>query len=179
MTPTHHSPVTINLVEYKVSGGAAWIHPVWDWCEAGEFIASRVRTSWREWFLQLPLKMLGLEKVGYHKIHHCRPWIDCPDRALVYTIPQFTVWRFSWIDSEIHVRKLKRIEYQDETKPGWNRLEYVTDKNELMVSIGREGEHAQVTMKKKSWTCSQGFPPPNLSMLGLSVWDTRIRSTLP
>ena len=79
------SPFTIkkNLVEYKVSGGAAWVHPVWDWCEAGEFIASRVRTNWREWFLQLPLRMLGLEKVGYHKIHHCRPWTDCPDRALV------------------------------------------------------------------------------------------------
>ncbi|AAK15751.1 protein A [Boolarra virus] len=144
------SPFTINnnLVEYKVSGGAAWVHPVWDWCEAGEFIASRVRSSWFEWLLQLPLRCLGLERVGYHKIHHCRPWTDCPDRALVYTIPQHTVWRFTWIDTEIHTRKLKRITYQDNTKPGWNRLEHVSDNNQLLVSIGREGEHMQITIEK-------------------------------
>ena len=46
------SPFTINnnLVNYKVSGGAAWVHPVWDWCEAGEFLTSRVKSSWKEWF---------------------------------------------------------------------------------------------------------------------------------
>nr|QYF49941.1 MAG: protein A [Sichuan sediment noda-like virus 7] len=145
------SPFTIrnNLVEYKVSGGAAWVHANYDWCEAGEYITSRVRSTWLQRVIQLAAKIVGLEKVGYHKIHHCRPWTDCPDRALVYTIPQFTVWRFNWINTEIQTRKLQRITYQDNTKPGWNRLEYITNDNKLMVSIGREGEHAQVTIEKE------------------------------
>lgn len=169
-------PFTIknNMVEYKVSGGAAWTHAVWDWCEAGEYISSRVRTGWADWFKQLPLLLLGLEKVGYHKIHHCRPWTDCPDRVLVYTIPQCTVWRFKWIDSEIHVRKLKRIEYQDTTKPGWNRLEFVTDRNELMVSIGREGEHAQVTIEKEKLDMLSGLSATqsvNARLIGLGHKD--------
>ncbi|AEQ39075.1 protein A [Flock House virus] len=177
------SPFTIknNLVEYKVSGGAAWVHPVWDWCEAGEFIASRVRTSWKEWVLQLPLRIVGLEKVGYHKIHHCRPWTDCPDRSLVYTIPQYTVWRFNWIDTELHVRKLKRIEYQDETKPGWNRLEYVTDKNQLMVSIGREGEHAQITIEKEKLDMLSGLSATqsvNARLIGMGHKDPQYTSMI-
>jgi len=145
------SPFTIknNKVEYRVSGGAAWVHPVWDWCESGEYITSRTRQTIKQWILTLPLKLIGLEKVGFHKIHHCRPWTDCPDRALVYTVPQYTVWRFRWINNEINTRKLKLIKYQDETKPGWNRLEYVTNDNILMVSIGREGEHAQITIEKE------------------------------
>ncbi|UOI84721.1 RNA-dependent RNA polymerase [Ceratitis capitata nodavirus 1] len=170
------SPFTIknNLVEYKVSGGASWVHPVWDWCEAGEFVASRVRTNWKEWLLQLPLRLIGLEKVGYHKIHHCRPWLDCPDRALVYTIPQFVVWRFRWIDTEIHVRKLNRIQYQDNTKPGWNRLEYVNDNNQLMVSIGREGEHAQITIEKEKLDMLSGLSATqsvNARLIGMGHKD--------
>lgn len=153
------SPFTINnnLVDYKVSGGAAWVHPVWDWCEAGEFLTSRVKSSWKEWFLGIPLRCLGLEKVGYHKIHHCRPWTDCPDRALVYTIPQYVVWRFKWIENEVQTRKLKRITYQDNNKPGWNRLEHVTDDNKLLVSIGREGEHAQITIEKEKLDMLSGL----------------------
>nr|QYF49925.1 MAG: protein A [Yunnan noda-like virus] len=153
------SPFTIkdNLVEYKVSGGASWVHPVWDWCEAGEFITSCIHSSWKEWLTQLPLRCLGLEKVGYHKIQHCRPWTDCPDRALVYTIPQYTVWRFKWINTEIHTRKLKRITYQDNNRPGWNRLEHVTSDNRLLVSIGREGEHAQITIEREKLDMLSGL----------------------
>jgi len=153
------SPFTIvnNIVEYKVSGGATWKHPVWDWCEAGEFITSRVKLTWKQWLKRLPLTLIGLHQVGYHKIHHCRPWTDCPDRALVYTIPQYTVWKFSWIPNEINTRELKRITYQDNTKPGWNRLEYVSEDNQLMVSLGREGEHAQVTIEKEKLDMLSGL----------------------
>nr|UYL95402.1 MAG: protein A [Yanbian Nodav tick virus 1] len=144
------APFTIrdNMIEYNVSGGSAWKHGVWDWCEAGEYVISSACRGWRDWILQKVARIVGLEKVCYHKIHHCRPWIDCTDRALVYTIPQYTVWRLTWIGDEINARQLKRIAYQDPNKPGWNRLEYVADDNKLLVSIGREGEHAQVTIQK-------------------------------
>nr|UQB76088.1 RNA-dependent RNA polymerase [Flumine nodavirus 2] len=144
------SPFTIenNVVEYKVSGGAKWYHRVWNWCEAGEFISSEVRQTWTDYLLTIPLRMVGLEKVGYHKIHHSRPWVDCPDRALVYTIPQFTLWRFKWIPSEINVRKLEHIKYQDPNKPGWNRIEHVSADNKFLVSLGREGEHMSITIDK-------------------------------
>nr|APG76486.1 hypothetical protein [Hubei noda-like virus 21] len=170
------SPFTIkdNVVEYKVSGGAAWKHAVWDWCEAGEFVASRVRTGWHDWIMQLPLRLIGLEKVGYHKIHHSRPWVDCPDRALVYTIPQYTVWRFKWIETELHVRRLEQVKFQDATKPGWNRLEFVTDDNKLMVSIGREGEHVQITIEKGELDMLSGLSATqsvNARLIGLGHKD--------
>jgi hypothetical protein len=153
------SPFTIrnNMVEYKVSGGAAWIHPVWDWCETGEYITSRVRLTWMQKLMRLPLSLLGLHQVCYHKIQHCRPWTDCPDRALVYTLPQYKVWKFRWIQCEINTRELKRITYQDNTKPGWNRLEYVSEDNKLMVSLGREGEHAQVTIEREKLDMLSGL----------------------
>jgi hypothetical protein len=139
------SPFTIinNVVEYKVSGGATWNHHVWDWCEAGEFISARVKLPW---YLRL-LGLIGLEKVGYHKIQHSRPWKDCPNRALVYTIPQCTVWRFKSIPSEITVRDLKKINYEDPTKPGWNRIEFLEDE-QLKVNVGRAGDHLNVTIER-------------------------------
>jgi hypothetical protein len=145
------TPFTIsdNVVDYRVSGGANWQHRVWDWCESGEFVSSRVYLNWWQWIKTLPLRLIGMEKVGYHKIHHCRPWIDCPDRALVYTTPQYTLWRFKWLPHEITVRQLKHITYQDTNKPGWNRLTHITHDNKLMVSIGREGEHLSVTIPKE------------------------------
>nr|WPA70724.1 MAG: RNA-dependent RNA polymerase [Mystacina tuberculata nodavirus 1] len=170
-----------NVVEYKVSGGAAWNHSVWNWCDAGEFIASRVRQNWKQWLLSLPLRMIGLEFVGYHKVHHCRPWEDCPDRALVYTIPQYTVWRFKWIESEIQTRKLKRIEYQDVNKPGWNRLEYITTDNQLMVSIGREGEHAQVSIEKEKLDMLTGLSATqsvNARLIGMGHKDPHYTSMI-
>nr|UQB76084.1 RNA-dependent RNA polymerase [Flumine nodavirus 12] len=177
------SPFSIkdNLVDYKVSGGAAWKHPVWDWCEAGEYVSSRVRGSWKDWIKEVVLSVVGLERVGYHKIHHCRPWIDCPDRVLVYTIPQFVVWRFKWIAMEIQVRKLKRILYQDETKPGWNRIEHVTDKNELLVSIGREGEHAQITIPKDKLDMLSGLSATqsvNARLIGMGHKDPMYTSMI-
>nr|QYF49916.1 MAG: RNA-dependent RNA polymerase [Xinjiang mountain noda-like virus 1] len=177
------SPFTIrdNLIDYRVSGGATWKHPVWNWCEAGEFISSRVETSWRYWFLTLPLRVLGLEKVGYHKIHHSRPWADCPDRALVYTVPQCTVWRFKWISSEINVRKLERIRYQDNTRPGWNRVEHITKDNKVMVSLGREGELAQVSIERQQLDMLQGLSATqsvNARLIGLGYKDPQFTSLI-
>nr|UQB76085.1 RNA-dependent RNA polymerase [Flumine nodavirus 14] len=177
------SPFTIvnNMVDYKVSGGNSWKHSVWNWCEAGEFIASRVEFTWRDWFRTLPLRLIGMEKVGYHKIHHSRPWTDCPGRVLVYTLPQCTVWRFRWIPSEIHVRKLERITYQDNTKPGWNRIEHVSNDNKLVVSLGREGEHAQVTIDKEQLDMLQGLSATqsvNARLIGLGYKDPQFSSLI-
>nr|APG76332.1 hypothetical protein [Hubei noda-like virus 23] len=177
------SPFTIqdNIVNYRVSGGNNWKHPVWDWCESGEFIESKVHQSWKEWIKTLPLRLIGLTKVGYHKIHHCRPWLDCPDRALVYTIPQYTLWRFSWIKSDIHVRQLKRIQYQDINKPGWNRLEYVNENNQLMVSIGRENEHAQATIEKSQLDVLSGLSATqsvNARLIGMGYKDPQFTSLI-
>jgi len=164
-----------NKVRYLVGGGSEWNHYVYDWCRPGEFVTSRVWASGLTWVAHSLLRLLGVEKVCYHKIHHCRPWTDCPDRALVYTIPQYTVWRFRWIESEITTRELKRITYQDSTKPGWNRIEHVNSGNELMVSIGREGEHAQVTIEKSRLDMLSGLSATqsvNARLIGMGIKDT-------
>nr|QYF49898.1 MAG: hypothetical protein [Sichuan sediment noda-like virus 1] len=144
--------ITDNIVSYKVSGGAHWNHAVWDWCDAGEFIASH--KIW-PWYLRW-LDWLGLEKITYHKIHHARPWTNCPNRALVYTIPQFTSWRIRWIQSDINVRELKRVQYSDQRHAGWNRIEYVGSE-EVSVSIGRQGEMANVSIPRSRLEVLQGL----------------------
>nr|WAX26162.1 MAG: RNA-dependent RNA polymerase [Army ant associated Nodavirus 2] len=131
-------------IVYEVSGGNKWQHGVWDWCVAGEFIRVYAPVSWKEWLLSC----LGIRKVQYHKVHHARPWADCPDRVLVWTIPVASHWMITWIECEVMARELKRLKYSDPERPGWNSLVSLNDNNELVVSLGREGEDCAVTLKK-------------------------------
>nr|UNI73869.1 MAG: RNA-dependent RNA polymerase [brine shrimp noda-like virus 3] len=155
------SPFTIedNMVKYQVSGGGEWKHRVWDWCAPGEYISSSVYLNWSTWFKTLPLRLLGFEKVAYHKIHHARPWLNCPDRAFVYTMPQVALWRHTLLPFDIRVRQLKHIDYKD-VKPGWNRINYVTPDNELVSNIGREGEQLSITIKKEHLDLMIGMKAP-------------------
>nr|UUA80603.1 RNA-dependent RNA polymerase [Covert mortality nodavirus] len=155
------SPFTIqdNMVKYQVSGGGEWCHRVWDWCAPGEFISSTVYLDWSTWFKTLPLRLLGFEKVAYHKVHHARPWLNCPDRAFVYTMPQATLWRHRSLPFDINVRQLKTIDYKD-VRPGWNRIDHVTPENQLVSNIGREGEQLTITIKKEHLDLMIGMKSP-------------------
>lgn len=136
-----------NKVVYDVPGGNRWEHEVWNWTAAGEFIEFRA-PGWKPWLLSF----LGFEKIVYQKVHHARPWIDCPQRALVWLIPQYSCWRFSWLDNHIFARRLERMRFQDPTHPGWNILVHsVTEKTVGeydVISLGREGEDAHVEIQK-------------------------------
>jgi len=143
------SPYTItdNIVTYSVSGGGEWKHPVWDWCASGEFIRTKVHLKWWERVLCF---LLPIEKIGYHKVHHARPWLDCPERILVWTIPESHHWQFKNIPSTITSRQLKRVNYNDTIKAGWNRLHFIGDDthepahtNTVLVSIGKQGQLVQ------------------------------------
>jgi hypothetical protein len=131
-------------VHYDVSGGASWVHYVWDWCAFGEFVESPAKTG----FLGSLLKFIGIRKYVCHKIMHSRPWEACPDRVLVWCIPTYSCWRADWIGSDLHVRKLKHIKYADAQHPGWNALIYQRNDGVLMMSVGRAGEDYSVSLPK-------------------------------
>nr|UTQ50820.1 MAG: nodavirus polyprotein (domains: methyltransferase, RdRP, long-distance movement protein) [Koper noda-like virus 1] len=145
-----------NRVKYEVGGGGDWSHEVWDWCAPGEFIRVECGYQWYPWLM----RKLGFQKVVYFKVYHARPWVNAPDRALVWLIPQTSNWELRWIDHDMHTRKLGRVKYQDKHRKGWNRI--VHNENgqpgaQLMVSLGREGEDANATIKKVDYDMLMGL----------------------
>nr|WKV33212.1 MAG: RNA-dependent RNA polymerase [Riboviria sp.] len=141
-----------NEVVYDVGGGGQWRHKVWDWCNYGEFIYGVDTLHWIPWLLSY----LGFEKIVYHKLHHARPWADCPNRVLVWTIPMFSHWRFKYMFQDLQCRRLARVNYQDDTRPGWNRLVH-TSNGETNISIGRENEDAHFNLLKSDYDVLMGL----------------------
>nr|WKV34083.1 MAG: RNA-dependent RNA polymerase [Riboviria sp.] len=135
-----------SAVDYSVSGGTNWQHRVWDWCSSGEFLEIRPRNRT---LLHTLLALVGIRRTLYAKVYHARPWNSCPNRAIVWVLPETECYQVSWIRSEINARRLARVEYASVQRPGWNSIVYPnpTDKT-LMISIGREGEDLQLTIPK-------------------------------
>jgi hypothetical protein len=142
-----------DYVHYDVSGGSAWKHQVWDWTKFGEHLEFRCqRTS----AFGVILSWLGFEKCVYQKVHHARPWSECPHRALVWLLPQYTAWKCRWLPSDLQARRLSRIQFADPDKPGWNILASI-QKNEVWVSFGRQGEDACMDMRKDNFDVLMGL----------------------
>lgn len=142
-----------NKIHYDVSGGTTWQHNVWDWTTFGEHLefTSRIDT-----FTAWCLSWLGFRKVMYQKVHYSRPWEDCPHRALVWMVPQYSAWRITWLPTDLRARKLQHIDFKDSTRPGWNSLVRMAGE-ELRISIGREGEDASVDMRKTDFDILMGL----------------------
>jgi hypothetical protein len=138
-------------VNYDVSGGSRWKHKVWDWCTYGEFLESEVKRgvwSWLRWF--------GFSKVVYQKVQYSRPWEDCQNRVLIWTIPAYSCIRFNWIPSDLNARRLKRVQYADKFRLGWNALiSQVKDK--LSISCGRQGEDVSFSLNKEDYDILMGL----------------------
>lgn len=134
-----------NIVEYEVGGGGLWKHAVWDWCGAGEYVQFNCQDV--EWW-QIPLRYIGIRKKVYHKIHHARPWVDCPHRVFVWLVPQYTALVVNRWPTDLRARELERVSYADVERPGWNVLAHTNDEGDIMQSIGRQGADAEVTLKK-------------------------------
>nr|WAX26159.1 MAG: RNA-dependent RNA polymerase [Army ant associated Nodavirus 1] len=147
--------ISKNLVKYEVSGGGCWEHQIWNWCAFGEFVEASCVQTWVQW----GLRKLGLEKVVYHKVHHARPWKDCPHRVLVWTVPVFSCWKLRGLPSDLRARRLQRVEYQCHHRPGWNTIVALQD-GELWMNLGREGEDATVSVKKEHYDVLMGLKAP-------------------
>jgi len=135
-----------DVVHYEVGGGGNWSHEVWDWTKTGEFIEFNYRVNSLSTLL---LALVGIRKKIIHKIHVARPWADCPDRVLVWTIPQYSFYSVNWLGNDLRSRKLERVKYRDCKRPGWNSLVYLDEENELQFNFGREGADASTTMLKE------------------------------
>lgn len=147
-----HFTIRNNTIEYSVGGGSLWKHQNWDWCVAGEYVETTIKGKTTfEYLKRLLLRLIGIKEVVYTKIHHSRPWENCPDRVFVWTVPQYSVWKFSFLPDNIHARSLKRINYQDPTRVGWNILRHVNKEGDEMINFGREGEHLSVTINKDDY----------------------------
>jgi len=162
-----------NEVVYEVSGGGTWRHRVWDWCGFGEFLECPVPImNPFQWLLSL----VGIRKVVYQKIHHARPWEVCPHRALVWCIPQFSCWAFSFIGNDLTARALAQVVYRDKMRPGWNSI--VRRKRDvLMVSLGRDGDDATAEIKKADYDTLMGLSSAQSvtsRMLGMGYSDARL-----
>nr|WPR16578.1 MAG: RNA-dependent RNA polymerase [Arthropod nodavirus 2] len=142
-----------DYVHYDVSGGASWRHKVWDWARFGEFLEFPCQSTGLLGWL---LGFLGIKKYVYQKVHHARPWKECPHRALVWLLPQYTAWQISWLPSDLRARKLQRTHYADDSKPGWNTLVYVTPLG-LRINFGRSGEDASMDMEKDNFDILMGL----------------------
>jgi hypothetical protein len=147
-----HFTIRDNVVEYNVGGGSQWNHQNWDWCVAGEYVETTIKgKTIKEYIKRLLLRCIGIKEVIYTKIHHSRPWENCPDRVFVWTVPQYSVWKISFFPDNIHARSLKRIDYQDSTRKGWNIIRHVAKDGEEYVNFGRAGEHLSVTIEKDDY----------------------------
>ena len=163
-------------VVYEVSGGTAWEHEVWDWTVFGEFLivhTPRRQLSWRHWFLSF----LGIRHTRWVKVCHARPWKETPQRALVWTLPQFSGLMVSWLKSTIvGSRRLKRQKFQMTDRPDWNAIVSLDDKAQPRMSIGRAGDDAEVTLPKVDYDTLMGLSSAQsvtTRMLGMGHTDTR------
>jgi len=138
-----------NRVVYQVGGGGNWEHEVWNWFAYGEFIEFPYQErSWIGRIRSWVLGAIGVRKHIIHKVHHARLWKQMPNRGLVWCLPQFTYWKFSWLPSEMNAaRSLARVNYKCANKPGWNAI---IDQSSGIpkISFGREDEDLQVTIDK-------------------------------
>lgn len=134
-----------NQVHYEVSGGGSWVHSVWDWTAFGEFIMTPA-LRYRGW--ELAAWLLGFQKQAVHKVMFTRPWKDCPGRAVVWGLPQHRFWTHRLLPDLLHVRRLGRVKYEDNRNSGWNSLVTLGPDGTPVVSLGREGEDAEVTLPK-------------------------------
>nr|WNT71152.1 MAG: RNA-dependent RNA polymerase [Satepeofons virus] len=142
-----------DTIVYDVSGGASWRHKLWDWTVFGEFVSFPAQELGV--FGQL-LSWFGVRKNIYQKIHHARPYEDCPHRAMVWMLPQFTAWSISWLPTDLRARRLSRIQFADATRPGWNTITSIRN-NEVWISFGRAGEDACMDMKKTNFDVLMGL----------------------
>jgi len=140
-------------VIYEVGGGGSWKHGVWDWCAYGEFLETKtvVKT-----LFQFLLSIVGINRVVYHKVHFSRPWRACPNRLLVWCLPQYSCWRVNWIRTDMHARQLKRVIYSDPNKSGWNTIVSHGDDG-LRISLGRAGEDASIHLPKDHFDILMGL----------------------
>jgi len=167
-----------NKVVYEVGGGNVWSHNVWDWAVSGEFIETDV--VGKNWFDQLGrnfLWILGLHQVVFTKVHHSRPWKACPHRLFVWTIPQFTVWKWRFLPTNLGARRLKHIVYADKTRPGWNSIVYVNQEGNLRINFGRDGEDATVDLLKEDFDILMGLQSQQSvtsRMIGMKYTDSKI-----
>nr|QYF49945.1 MAG: RNA-dependent RNA polymerase [Henan forest noda-like virus 2] len=172
--------ITDNAVLYEVSGGGNWKHSVWDWCGFGEFLVARVRSgSWYQWrfYRDWLLKCVGVSQVVYHKVHYSRPWVTCPDRVLVWTIPTHTCWKFDWLKDEMNARVLQRVNYKDRKRPGWNTIVSMDEENKLWISLGRENEDYSVKMLKENFDVLMGLSSSQSvtsRMIGMGYKSTEV-----
>jgi hypothetical protein len=163
-----------NVVEYVVPGGGRWCHSVWDWCAAGEFLEVPLCYS----VLHRIARLIGLRQIVYHKVAHFRPWPNAPHRALIMTIPQSTVWMFPSLPHDMHARKLERVKYADEAKPGWNRMIIPRD-GRFLVNFGRMGEQATAeiplgTFEELMGTKNNQSVTTRMVSLGINDMHTRM-----
>jgi len=134
-----------DVVEYRVGGGGVWQHRVWNWCESGEFIQARAHEGW----LTSIFGYIGVGKHYIHKVHHARPWKECPNRVLVWLVPQYSYWKVDWLPADMFVRDLQRVKYSVPEKPGWNRIVYDSSDGSV-INFGRAGEDVSITLPKST-----------------------------
>lgn len=147
--------VVDDTVLYEVSGGGGWHHQVWDWCTFGEFIQTPVPRT--RSLKHLLLSAVGLRETMLHKVAFARPWTNCPHRALVWCLPEASFWSWGVLPAEISARQLKRVQFTDPQRPGWNRIVSITDNSAVQVSFGRAGEDAFVTLPKTEYDVLMGL----------------------
>ncbi|APG76155.1 hypothetical protein [Beihai noda-like virus 29] len=144
-----------NEIIYEVSGGSSWKHKVWDWTAFGEFVYSYEPVRCMSWARYL-LSFLGVRKVIWHKVVFARPYESSPERALVWTMPHHAGLQITWMQTEVNSRRLKRQDFRCPNKPGWNAIVGLHGKN-LKISIGRDGDDAQVCVAKTDYDVMMGL----------------------
>jgi hypothetical protein len=163
-------------IVYDVSGGTSWKHRVWDWCGFGEYISFDATPERKSLAFRLAW-YLGFRRRVYHKVHHLRPWTDCPHRAIVYSIPQFSAWIHTLLPDEIGARKLARVNFLDKAKPGWNHIISTAETGVPMISVGRNGEDASFKVPKADLDILMGLASQSSvtsRCLALNIKDPRV-----
>lgn len=105
----------------SISGGNTWKHAIWNWTEAGEFLALPANKSLtkRRWVI--------------YKVAVYRPFPD-PNRAFVYLHP----WVTTTHKPHDAVRFLQRVNYTDKRNKDWVSLHNMeTDTVSLAPKLGR------------------------------------------
>jgi hypothetical protein len=144
-----------NCIQYEVSGGGSWSHQVWDWTGFGEFIQVDVGSRNWSWY-DYALAIFGIRRSLLYKIAFARPWEECPHRALVWLLPQYSYYRCKYFPNDMHVRELSRVNYRDSSRNGWNSIVSLNG-SELNISLGREKEDLAVTIPKEHYDAIMGL----------------------